>query len=180
MVVGVFMPFNFDKYIDKIIEKDNEAFRIVYEETRRGVFSIIISLVRNRTVTEDLMQDTYIKMVEKIRQYQRGRNFNAWLMQIAKNTAYDYLRKSKREMLYDPVEQSYIHDSLKTEAKTYQVQDMVKSLDDESKQIVLLRIVANFKFKDIAQTVDKPLGTVLWLYNKALKDLKKEVENNES
>lgn len=174
------MPFNFEQYIDKIIEKDNDAFRIVYEETKRGVFSIIISLVRNRTVTEDLMQDTYIKMVEKIQQYQRGRNFNAWLMQIAKNTAYDYLRKSKREMLYDPQDQSYIHDSLKTKSKTYDVQDLLVSLDDNTKQIVLLRIVANMKFKEIAQIVDKPLGTILWIYNKALKSLKKEVGDNES
>lgn len=174
------MPFNFDDYIDKLIEKDNEAFAVVYEETKRGVFSVIISLVKNRTVTEDLMQDTYVKMIQKIRQYKRGRNFNAWLMQIAKNTAYDYLRKAKRESLYDPQEQAYIHESMSTDAKTYLVEDLVKSLDPVAKQIVLLRVVADMKFKDIAKTVDKPIGTVLWIYNKSLKELKKEVEVNES
>lgn len=173
------MPINFDDYIDKLILKDDQAFETVYEHTKKGVFSIIISLVRNRTVTEDLMQDTYIKMIKKIKQYKRGRNFNAWLMQIAKNTALDYLRKSKRETIYDPQEQSYIHESLKTEGKTYDVLDLVKSLNEDEKQIVLLRAVADMKFKDIAKIVDKPLGTVLWIYNKSIKSLKKEVGPDE-
>jgi RNA polymerase sigma-70 factor (ECF subfamily) len=173
------MPFNFDDYIDKLIQKDNQAFKTVYEQTKKGVFSIIISLVQNKTVTEDLMQDTYIKMIKYIRQYQRGRNFNAWLMQIAKNTALDYLRKNKKEYLYDPQEQSYIHQSLKTDPVTYGVSDLVESLDEDEKQIVLLRAVAEYKFKDIAKMVDKPLGTVLWIYNKAIKTLKNEVGSNE-
>jgi len=169
------MPFNYDDYIDRLIKKDNEAFRIIYEQTKKGVFSIIISLVKNRTITEDLMQDTYIKMIQKIRQYQKGRNFNAWLMQIAKNTALDYLRKHQRETIYDPQEQAYIHEPLKTEAKTYDVLDIVEPLDEIEKQIVLLRAVADMKFKDIAQLVDKPLGTVLWIYHKSINTLKKEV-----
>ncbi|QWC00329.1 sigma-70 family RNA polymerase sigma factor [Mycoplasmatota bacterium] len=169
------MPIDFDDYIDKLILKDNQAFETVYEHTKKGVFSIIISLVRNRTVTEDLMQDTYIKMIKKIKQYKRGRNFNAWLMQIAKNTALDYLRKANRETIYDPQEQSYMHESLKTEAKTYDVLDLVKTLNEEEKQIVLLRAVSDMKFKDIAKIVNKPLGTVLWIYNRSIKSLKKDV-----
>jgi len=82
-------------------------------------------------------------------------------------------------MLYDPQEQAYIHDSLSTAGKTYDVLDLVKSLNEEEKQIVLLRAVAELKFKDIAKIVDKPLGTVLWLYNKSIQSLKKEVGSDE-
>ncbi|MFW5794482.1 MAG: RNA polymerase sigma factor [Bacillota bacterium] len=171
------MAIDYEDYIDLLIKKDNKAFEIVYEHTKRGVFSIIISLVKNKTITEDLMQETYIKMIQKIKQYKRGRNFNAWLMQIAKNTALDYLRKSKKEMIYDPQEQAYIHESLKSESKTYDVLDLVESLNPIEKQIVLLRAVSDFKFKDIAKIVEKPLGTVLWLYNKAIKQLKHEVKS---
>ncbi len=170
------MQINFEDYIDLLIKKDNEAFRIVYENTKKGVFSMIISIVKNKAATEDLMQDTYIKMIEKIHTYKKGRNFNAWLLQIAKNTALDYYRKYHKEIIYDPQEQSYYHDKLKTEAVTYTVQDLVKPLDEIEKQIVLLRTVNEMKFKDIAQVVDKPLGTVLWLYNKAINTLKKYLE----
>ena len=170
------MQINFDDYIDKLIAKDDEAFRMVYEHTNKGVFSMIISMVRNRTVTEDLMQDTYIKMIEKNHQYQKGRNFLAWLLQIAKNTTLDYLRKTKNQVIYDPIEQAYLQDQLKTDPVTYQVEDLVKSLSIEEKQIVLLRVVSDMKFKDIAKVAKKPLGTVLWIYQKAIKTLKKEVQ----
>lgn len=170
------MQINYDDYIDSLINKDNEAFKIIYDNTKKGVFSIIISIVKNKAVTEDLMQDTYIKMVEKIHQYKKGRNFYAWLLQIAKNTALDHYRKFNKEIVYDPMEQSYYHDSLKTEEKTYSVLDLVKPLDDLEKQIVLLHAVDDMKFKDIAQVVDKPLGTVLWIYNKAIKSLKSYLE----
>jgi len=170
------MQINYEDYIDLLINKDDEAFRVIYENTKKGVFSMIVSIVKNKAATEDLMQDTYIKMIEKINQYKRGRNFYAWLLQIAKNTALDYYRKYKNEVIYDPQEQSYYHDSLKTDEKTYSVLDLVKPLNDLEKQIVLLRAVDQMKFKDIAQIVDKPLGTVLWIYNKAIKSLKTYLE----
>jgi len=165
------MQINYEDYIDLLKNKDEEAFQTVYENTKKGVFSVIVSIVKNKAVTEDLMQDTYIKMIEKINQYKRGRNFYAWLLQIAKNNALDYYRKYHRETLYDPIEQSYYHDNLKTDEVTYTVMDLVKPLPDLDKQIVLLRAVDEMKFKDIAKVVDKPLGTVLWIYNKAIKTL---------
>lgn len=168
------MIFNPDDYIDLLADKDDEAFRLVYDHTKNGVFSIIISFVHSRAVTEDLMQDTYIKMIEKIHQYKRNNRFNAWLVQIAKNTAIDYLRKYSKEFLYDPQENEHIHDSLATQPKTYEVLDLVKVLTNEEKQIVLLHAVSDMKFKDIAQIVNRPIGTVLWIYHKALKTLKKE------
>ena len=165
------LKINYDSYIDSLIEKDNKAFEEVYENTKKGVFSMIISIVNNRAVTEDLMQDTYIKMIEKIHYYKKGRNFYAWLMQIAKNTALDYYRKHKREVVYDPQEKDYVFEKSVKQDESYMVQDLIKPLDEEEKQIVLLRIVSDNKFKDIAKIVNKPLGTVLWIYNRAIKKL---------
>jgi RNA polymerase sigma-70 factor (ECF subfamily) len=165
---------NFDDYIDRLAEKDEEAFRIVYEATKKGVFSIIISLVKNKTVTEDLMQDTYIRMLEKIHTYKKGRNFNAWLVQIAKNLTLDYLRKENRHTSVDPQESSYMFEgSYHKPDQTYEVEEMIGDLDPDERQVVMLRVVNDYKFKAIASIVDKPLGTTLWLYNKAIKKLKK-------
>ncbi len=132
---------------------------------------MIISIVNNKSVTEDLMQDTYIKMIEKIHYYEKGRNFYAWLLQIAKNTALDHYRKHKREVVYDPHEKDYVFEQPVKEDQSYMVHDLIKPLDDDEKQIVLLRIVSNNKFKEIARATDKPLGTVLWIYNRAIKKL---------
>ncbi len=172
------MQINFDDYIDSLIKKDNNAFKVVYDNTKKGVFSMIISIVNNKAVTEDLMQDTYIKMIERIRSYKKGRNFNAWLLQIAKNTAIDYYRKYKKETIYDPQENNYMFESEVKPDDSYLVNDMLKPLDEEEKEIVLLRAVSDYKFKDIAKITKKPLGTVLWIYNKAINKLK-ELEGKE-
>lgn len=163
----------YDKYIDGLIEKDNKAFEVIYENTKKGVFSMIISIVKNRAVTEDLMQDTYMKMIQKIHQYKKGKNFYAWLLQIAKNTALDYYRKEKRMTLVDPQENEYMFNKAMNNPENYMVLDMVKPLNVEEKQVVLLRIVSDLKFKDIATTLNKPIGTILWIYNKAIKKLQK-------
>lgn len=174
------MTVDFDKYIDKLKEKDNEAFAFVYENTKKGVFSIIVSIVKSRAETEDLMQDTYIKMLKNINSYTKGRNFNAWLMQIAKNIAIDHYRKHNRITVFDPQEQMYVFNNQQAPQKTdLDIHEVIKILTPEEKEIVLLRIVAENKFKDIAKIVDKPLGTVLWIYNKAIKKVQTDFGKEE-
>jgi len=175
------MP-NFDDYIERLKHKDNEAFEYIYEQTKRGVYSVIIAIVKDRQMTEDLMQDTYIKMLKKINQYQVGRNFNAWITQIAKNTALDYYRKQQKSTLVDPIEDIDLIDreQPKENESDYSLEEMIKSLDSEERQIVLLHVVSDMKFKTIAEVVNKPLGTVLWIYQKALKKIKQSLREEPS
>ena len=49
-------------------------------------------------------------------------------------------------------------------------------LNEKEREIVILHMIDNLKFKEIAKMKDKPLGTILWLYNKAIKKLKRKVE----
>jgi len=171
------MSPNFEDYLDALAEKDEQAFAYVYEQTKRGVYSVIVAIVRDRHTTEDLMQDTYLKMLQNLHSYQRGRNFAAWLFEIAKNLAYDHLRKNKLVIPTDPQNQDYVFDRReepppKTE---FTLEELMAPLDEVERQIVLLRVVSEVKFKDIAVTVAKPLGTVLWIYNKALAKMKKSL-----
>ena len=53
---------------------------------------------------------------------------------------------------------------------------MNKVLGDEERQIVTLHVIAGFKHREIAEMLDKPLGTVLWAYNNALAKMKKQLE----
>ena len=175
------MAIDFDKYIDKLREKDDAAFAFVYENTKRGVFSVIAPIVKNKNEVEDLMQDTYIKMLKNINSYQKGRNFLAWLMQIAKNLAIDHYRQQSKTTVLDPQEQSYVFDKEQppSESSDLEIDEVLKILDPEEKEIVLLRIVSGNVFREIADIVDKPLGTVLWIYNKAIKKIRKEIGKEE-
>jgi RNA polymerase sigma-70 factor (ECF subfamily) len=177
------MPNHLDDYLHALSSRDEAAFQLIYEETKKGVYSIIIAIVKSKHITEDLMQDTYIKMLEKLDTYQRGRNFSAWLFQIAKNLAYDYVRKESRVSTFDPQEQNLLFDKVPDFEPTVikpSLEQMLQPLDDVERQIMLLKAVNDSTFKEIAQTLSKPLGTVLWLYQRALKKMKKHLEGGNS
>lgn len=175
---------NIDDYIERLKLKDNEAFRYVYDETKRGVYAMIISIVKDRQATEDLMQDTYIKMLKNIDMFTPGRDFNSWIVQIAKNTALDYYRKHQKLIITDPIADIHIIDNVQTETSSnsnndYSLEEMIKPLNEEERQIILLHLVSDMKFKSIAETMNKPLGTILWMYQKALKKIKKSLEGED-
>ena len=162
------------KMINKLKKKDESAFEYIYHETKRGVYAIIYAIVKNHLATDDIMQEVYMKMMKSIDQYEAHTNFNNWLLLIAKNQAIDYYRRKKKETLiqdedYQPNLKS--QDENPDEANRFN--DMMDLLDDHLREIVLLRIVDNMKFKDIAKLQQKPLGTVIWEYNQALKKIRK-------
>ena len=94
----------------------------------------------------------------------------------------DYYRKHQKSRLVDPVEDINIIDREQTNdhQNDYTLEEMVKSLDTEEREIVLLHIVSDMKFKTISEVVNKPLGTVLWIYQKALKKIKKSLREEPS
>lgn len=164
---------HYEDYIDALIEKDEEAFEAIYEASKRAVYAMIFSIVHERIVAEDLMQDTYMTMIEKIHQYKRGHNFLTWLLVIARNKALDHLRAHKKETLVDiEIVENLGSNVLAKGEENAIVQDMLSRLTDIEKQIFLLYLSENLKFSEIAKLLIMPLGTVLWHYNKAKTKIK--------
>lgn len=161
--------------VEKIKQKDERAFEAIYHDTKYVIYSMIISIVNNRFLAEDIMQDVYIKMVEKINYYNPKYKFINWLITIAKNESIDYLRK-KKEILLDDDKLDHFSDHQPTK-NNVDVDKYLKVLNEEEKQVVLLKIIKDLKHREIAEILDKPLGTVIWIYNKAIKKMQKEANN---
>ena len=167
------MP-NYNELLKRIKNHDDEAFAILYEETKYSVYSIIYAIVKHRQVTEDLMQDTYMKMLQKIHQYNGSVKFTTWLITIAKNLAIDHYRRNAKTMNVDIQEHEYLIGYHDDKVETKLESDMyLNALDSLERQIVLLKVVSDLKHHEIAKIVDKPLGTVMWIYNKAMKKMQK-------
>lgn len=162
------------KVIEQLKNRDEKAFEYVYTQTKKGVYIIIFNVIKDHDLTQDLMQDVYLKMLERIHQYQSKTNFYNWLLMIAKNLAIDTYRREKKLVHYDEVDYDQ---TLSAQDDTPDQKDEFKRLlsvlTEEEKEIVLLRIVDEMKHKDIAKLVDKPVGTVTWLYQQALDKMKK-------
>ncbi|MDD2575013.1 MAG: RNA polymerase sigma factor [Acholeplasmataceae bacterium] len=169
------MALNYDDYIESLINKDEAAFNIIYEHSNRSVYAVIISVVKSKSVTEDLMQDTYIKAITKIHQYKKNGKFLSWLCSIAHRNAIDYYRANKQLTTIDVSENEDLFETVSPNyEQRFLIEELLDKLDDISRQIVLLHIIGEQTFKEISSIVNKPLGTVLWLYNKAISTLKKE------
>lgn len=167
---------NLDEIIEELRQANYAHFDEFYNATKKNVFFTIASIIKDRSTIDDLMQDTYIKFLENISKYQKNTKINAYLSTVAHNIAINYYNREKR-LVHDEDVIDYIpndDDKSKNRYENIEVLDMLKDLDDVSKEIVILHTINDLKFKDISKIVDKPLGTVLWIYNKAIKKLRKK------
>ena len=161
-------------------EGDNEAFSEIYQGTAQTVFAFILTYTGNRAAAEDLTQDTFMKVKKNADGYKKDTNATAWLLQIAKNLALNWLKKRKKETLTDFADDKGQYGSYRLE-KDYPVLDAVRQcLKEEERQIVLLHIIAGYKHREIAAITGKPLGTVLWTYKSSLAKLKACLESEGS
>ena len=85
-----------DKHVKKYLKGDSFEFDIIYEETKKFVYLSIYTYVKNQMTIDDLMQDTYLKVIENIDKYRIGTNFNSWICTIARNIAINYYHKNKK------------------------------------------------------------------------------------
>ena len=154
---------------------DKVAFVQLYKTTYKGVFSFIFSYTNNYHTTEDLLQDTYIKVKTKAQSYKLGTNASAWILQIAKNTTLDFLRKEEHNS-GEELKEEIIKDNSSFDGNFELHEILNNSLNEGDRQIVLLHLIYGYKNREIAKILDIPIGTVLWRYNKALKTLKEKLK----
>jgi RNA polymerase sigma-70 factor (ECF subfamily) len=170
---------NLDDIVEEFRDANYTHFDEFYNQTKKNVFFSIAAIVKDNSVIDDLMQDTYIKFLENINKYKMT-SINAYSSTMAHNIAINYYNKEKR-IIHDDEIIDYQQDNSNDKNYEYiEALELLKDLDDISREIVVLHTINDLKFKEIAKIVDKPIGTVLWIYNKAIKELQRKVgANNE-
>lgn len=164
---------NIDIIVNEFKEKNYDHFDEFYHETKKLVYYMITSTIKDGEIANDVMQDVYVKFLNNIDKVSSKQNPVAYLAQIARNAAINEYHKNKR-MTYDD---EYIS-TLKDENShiNHKVDlGIIDYLKNDDREIVYLHIVADLKFREIANILDIPLGTVLWKYNKSIKYLRKKV-----
>lgn len=153
-------------------------FDVFYSLTSRQVFFAIYAVVKDQSAAEDLLQDTYMRFLEKIDHYNDRYNPSAYLTTIGRNLAINYYNQKKKEIVSDDL----IDMIPSPEEDNTDDPDILKLLDllsKDEREIVVMHVINDFKFREIAEIIEKPLGTVLWIYNKAMKNLKEKVGEND-
>jgi RNA polymerase sigma-70 factor (ECF subfamily) len=167
------------------------AFRELVRRYERPVFSLIFRMVRDRETSEDLAQETFIKVLNHIDRYRPEFKFSSWLFKIANNLTIDHLRK--RQLKTVSIDGSpHAATAAEVEASTFDVEARGESALDEmqSRELggaiekaiaklrpeyracILLRHVEDRSYEEIAATLDLPLGTVKTYIHRARHELR--------
>lgn len=153
-----------------------DLFDDFYELTKKQVYVAIINIIKNKTICEDIMQDTYLKFLNNIHKYKDKTNVIAFIVTIARNLAINEYNKNKREVHYDL---SLYEEEIVSKTEETPLLDLVyETLSGIELEVFILHVIDDLKHREIVKIMKKPLGTITWIYNKALKKMKEKVGEN--
>jgi RNA polymerase sigma-70 factor, ECF subfamily len=154
-----------------------------------GMYSSALRMTRNPSDAEDLVQETFLRAYRGFAGFQEGTNLKAWLYRILTNTFINSYRKKQREPKTVPdenVEDWYLYDRLAAQSSEASAETTVlEAMPDEDvkaaldalpeafRMAVLLADVEGFSYKEIADILDIPIGTVMSRLHRGRRALEK-------
>lgn len=170
-------PHDLEELLRQIALGSQQAFEELYRATDSAIYGYALSLMRNHHEAQDIMMDTYLKIRCAAHLYMPMGKPMAWILTITKNIARTKLRSAGRQIPLDDLEEttpSFDRDSEETVA----LEQAMKVLGDQERQILILHAVTGLKHREIAEMLGMPLATVLSKYARSLKKLKKALEED--
>ncbi|MFR3728781.1 RNA polymerase sigma factor [Lacrimispora sp.] len=165
-----------EKLLDKVAYGDQEAFRQLYQNTDRNMYSFILSIVKNPQDAEEIMQEAYLKIWTSAKSYKSQGKPLAWMFTIARNLCYMKFREQKHDsdVTIDDLtgmETGEVCQDIEMAADKMVLLAALNILKEEEREIVLLHTSAGMKHREIASSLKIPLATALSRYNRAMKKL---------
>lgn len=161
-----------DFYVKKYLKGNGEAFDKIYELTKKDVYLSIYVYVKEKQTIEDLMQDVYMKVIDKIDEYEIGTNFHAWISRIARNMTINYCKKKSRIEICNPIEEEYVFNK---ETVDSNLKQYLSYLEDLEKDVFVLRIMLGYKFDDIDELLELNEHQSYYIFKKVIKKLKEVI-----
>jgi RNA polymerase sigma-70 factor, ECF subfamily len=167
---------------------DVEAVAALMERYQHRLYRYLLRVVREPGTAEDLFQQTWLRVMERIRSYDPQRNFESWLFALARNLAIDYLRRYRPESLDEPLPSGDSRveliagpglgalDQLLARERAGWLADAVVELPLVFREVLTLRFEEEMKLEEIAAVLSLPLGTVKTRLHRAMKHLRGALE----
>ena len=157
---------------------NNIAFEKLYKNYKNLVYKIAYSILKNSYDSDDIVQIVFEKIYSIYKDKLPTRNESSWLYSVTKNETINYLNKKKNHI---ELEEIYEIEDNNNEINELINKDsynrLIGKLNENEKEIISLKILSNLSFKEIAKLLNKPTGTIKWIYYKSINTLKLLLSN---
>ncbi|MAX23660.1 MAG: RNA polymerase subunit sigma-70 [Phycisphaeraceae bacterium] len=177
-------PLTDEHLIALYCEGDREAFAALLKRYRQELFAFLYRFLGSRAAAEDVFQDTFLQIHLRAERFETDRQLKPWLFTIAANKARDYLRRNKRHnnvsldaptpaspgsggsgsgaTFVDLMQAQTVQpdESLSDQEKRDMVRQVIDNLPQHQREVLVLAYFHQLAYKDMAEALDVPLGTV--------------------
>jgi RNA polymerase sigma factor (sigma-70 family) len=177
--------------VSDYINGKEASLSILINRHKQRLFSFIYSKIQDKDLTEDIFQDTFIKVIRTLKKgnYNEEGKFLPWVMRIAHNLVIDYFRKNNRMPSFKNSSEfnifSVLHDdTLNAEKQLIQeqiyndVRELMNGLPKEQKEVLVMRMYKDMSFKEISENTGVSINTALGRMRYALINMRKLIEKH--
>ena len=153
--------------VDQVLDGNIDSFNIIINKYENIIFKFIYNMLRDREAAEDITQETFITVYDKLYLYKKEFKFINWIYQIAKNKTVDYVRKYRKvyqvniEDTNEIISKEISPDEYTIYKETKKnVEKFISSLEETDRQIVILKYSEGLTFLDISRIMNLSESTV--------------------
>ncbi len=171
--------------IEQTLNGDKKKFNILVKKYEKLVHNYIFLLCRNKETTQDIVQETFLRAYTYLSKYNSKYAFSTWLLTIAKNCYFSYIKKSRKlkivkqgnKEMNTEFDYGEIDKNLNNLEKRVDIKYAIESLQNELKEVIVMKYYYDLRVKDISDILTIPEGTVKSRLFLARNELKRKLKD---
>jgi len=159
-----------EELIEQLQQKSERGFTLLYDNYADALFSVLQQIVEKREITEDLLQETFIKIWKKIDSYDETKGtLYTWMLNIARNTGIDFIRSNRNQfyknLVYEDIWENHFHQpgaEMVNEDRLdcIAIKNKAATLDKKYAIVIELIYFEGLTYEQVSRSLKLPLGTI--------------------
>lgn len=178
--------------VQNYIAGNENSLAVLIKRHESRIYGFIYSKVADRDVSNDIFQDTFIKVIKTLKSnsYNEEGKFLPWVMRIAHNLIIDHFRRNKKMPLYRETEEFSIFSIMSDNEPTIEskmiseqvetdIRKLLEELPIDQKEVLIMRMYQDMSFKEISEITGVSINTSLGRMRYALLNLRKVIDKHQ-
>jgi len=158
------------RLVDEARRGDQQAFGQLVQRYERRLLRVIMRFIRDRDIADDLAQETFLRVYERLGQFDTSRRLGPWLFRIGVNLTVDHLRKSQRRIRWSVFSDRKVERTPDPEMSDpreqldlkQEVHAVIEQIPEKYRTVLVLRDLENFSTSEIASILNRREATIRW------------------